>query len=73
MRVGEVYIVKPECAIPTKTNENPPMKGTVIWVHPKERFAVLEFEGVSGNPRKCFQARLLTEANRIKPRRRNGK
>lgn len=73
MKVGEVYIVKPECAIPTKTNENPPMKGTVIWVHPKERFAVLEFEGVSGKPRECFQARLLTEANQVQKKRRKRK
>lgn len=70
MKVGEVYIVKPVCAIPTKTNEKPPMKGTVIWVHPRLRFAVLEFKGIHGNPRECFWPWELTEKNKVNNKRR---
>ena len=69
MKAGEVYIVKPECAIPTKTNNKPPKKGKVVWVHPKQRFAVLEFEGIIGNPRECFGPAELTEKNRVQRKR----
>lgn len=51
MQVGEVYIVKPELVITWKTDSRPAMRGTVVWVHTKMRFAVLEFEGIHGNPR----------------------
>jgi hypothetical protein len=34
--------------------------GTVVWVHPKKRYAVLEFAGVYGKPRECWKPEELT-------------
>lgn len=70
MQVGEVYIVRPELAISTNPNVKPPMKGRVVWVHPKLRFAVLEFKGIHGSPRECFRPEELTERNRVATKRR---
>ena len=70
MQVGEEYIVRPELAISTKTNAKPSMRGTVVWVHPKLRFAVLEFEGIHGKPRECFYPNELTAKNRVQKKRR---
>lgn len=82
MKVGEQYMVHPECALPDSRVKKRmvkgkavvtkiPMQGTVVWVHPKLRFAVLEFEGVHGNPRECFRPSELTEKKRIYNKRRN--
>lgn len=70
MQVGEIYVVRPELAVSTKTNTRPAMRGTVVWIHPLMRFAVLEFEGIHGNPRECFRPEELTERNRVKRKRR---
>ena len=76
MRLGECYMVKPELAIPEKTYrkrkvkgkvqvERLPMKGKIVWVHPLGRFAVLEFEGIHGNPRECFYPDQLLPKHRV--------
>jgi len=69
VEVGEVYIVQPECALPTGKYEKRPMKGKVIWIHPLARFAVLEFEGVTANPRECFWPDELNDKNRVQSKR----
>ena len=82
MKVGEKYKVFPECQLPdSKVKRHKvkgknvdikiPMTGTIVWVHPKLRFAVLEFEGIHGNPRECFWPWELTETNRVYNKRRN--
>lgn len=81
MQLGEQYMVQPECSLPDRTVkkktagganvvEKIPMKGTVVYVHPEGRYATLEFEGVTGNPRECFYPDRLTEKNRIQKKRR---
>ena len=76
MQIGEQYMVRPECSLPDRTVkrktangttvvEKIPMKGTVVFVHPAGRYATLEFEGVTGNPRECFFPEQLTEKNRV--------
>lgn len=53
MEIGQKFRVKPAFAHAEK-NETNMQTGTVVWVHPAERFAVLEFEGITGKPRECF-------------------
>lgn len=76
MQIGEEYMVTPECALPDRKVrkrvvkgqtivEKIPMKGKVVYVHPAERYATLEFEGVYGNPRECFFPEKLTEKNSV--------
>lgn len=43
--------------------------GTVVYIHPKSRYAVLEFDGVNGKPREGFHLDKLTEKNRVKRKR----
>ena len=43
------------------------MRGRVVYVHPKGRFAVLEFPGISGTEREAFWPEELTAENRRKP------
>ena len=43
--------------------------GTVIYVHPKGRYAVLEFEGVEGKPREAFPLDQLTEKNLLRQKK----
>lgn len=76
MQIGEQYMVRPECSLPDRTVkkknvrgatiiEKIPMKGTVVYVHPEGRYATLEFEGVTGNPRECFFPEQLTGENLV--------
>ena len=57
MKVGKTYR-----AVPVFTYGNDSalhgqaMRGTCVWVHPKGRFAVLEFRFRSGAVRECFRA-----------------
>ncbi len=65
MCVGETYRVPVECAPNWKNGtEKPRLWGRVIWVHPRGRFAVLEFEGVHSNFRECFFLAQLTKIGR---------
>lgn len=63
-KIGNKYRVRPAFA---KEKETPEcyMTGKVVYVHPKRRYAVLEFKGVRGNPRESFFMDQLTERNRV--------
>jgi hypothetical protein len=65
--VGQRYWVKPAFGT-LKTTDDKLQIGTVVWVHPKQRYAVLEFDGVYGKPRECYQYDELT--NPVSERRR---
>ena len=57
MQVGEVYRVPLDSAAWIDKQRQPQKKkgeGTVVFVHPKGRFATLEFQGVNGKFRECF-------------------
>ena len=43
--------------------------GKVVWIHPKGRYAVLEFEGVTGSPRESFHMLYLTEENLVREKK----
>lgn len=60
MEVGEIYLVTPVFTTCGAGNQRQPMKGKVVYVHPKRRFAVLEFKGVNRNPRESFWPQELT-------------
>ncbi len=62
VEVGQKYMVRPAFARMSveKTNEQ---IGQVVYIHPQKRYAVLEFEGVDGNPRECYHLDELTKAN----------
>ena len=47
-----------------------PLPGRVVYIHPKGLFAVLEFDGVFGNPRESFPLAELTENNLVRERKR---
>lgn len=53
IRVGDKFRVKPAFA---KNDGGTPhyMTGKVVYIHPKGRYAVLEFEGVHGKSREGF-------------------
>ena len=62
VEVGQRYAVRPafaRCSV-EKTNAQ---IGQVVYIHPKNRYALLEFEGVYGKPRECFWLENLTKAN----------
>ena len=62
VELGQKYLVRPAFARISveKTNEQ---IGQVVYIHPEKRYAVLEFEGVDGNPRECFPLDELTKTN----------
>ena len=62
--VNERYRVKPVFAV-AKDGQGRPMVGTVIYIHPMGRYAVLEFEGAIGKARESFYLDQLTDKNRI--------
>lgn len=71
IKVGMMFRVAPEFGRTSKGMVNHTQEGSVVWVHPKGRFAVLEFEGVTGKPRECFFPELLTQpVTRKRPRKR---
>lgn len=53
MEIGQRFKVRPVFAHAEKEASNMQW-GTVIWIHPLGRYAVLEFEGIHGKPRECF-------------------
>lgn len=68
MEVGEVYRVPLDTAATWIDKQNGQKKmgeDTVVFVHPKERFVVLEFQGVHGKFRETFRPEQLTEKNRV--------
>lgn len=69
MQVGEVYRVPLDTAATWIDKQNGQKKmgeGTVIFVHPKERFAVLEFQGVHGKFRESYTDDQLTEKRLVR-------
>lgn len=65
MQVGEEYMVRVDSTVQGKGEMPRLMRGKVVWVHPKGRFAELEFQGVNGKFRECFLPERLTEKNRV--------
>lgn len=66
MQIGEEYIVKSESVACTEKTSRPPIRGRVVFVHPKGRYAALEFAGIHDNFRECFFPDQLTAKNRVK-------
>lgn len=50
MRVGEIYRVRTDSAYceGQSMHSRPRVKGRVVWVHPKGRFALLDLGGAQG-------------------------
>lgn len=59
IKAGQRYWVRPSFA-GGQISEDKEQIGTVVWVHPKKRYAVLEFAGVYGKPRECWKPEELT-------------
>lgn len=59
MQVGEVYRVRTDSVycLDNRPNYRPRVAGTVLWVHPKGRFAVLDIGGM----RECYYPEELTK------------
>lgn len=71
IRIGMRFRVKPAFAKQEGTNaESKIQPGRVVYIHPKGRYAVLEFDGVLGNPRESFPLDELTEKNLVRERKR---
>ncbi len=62
VEVGQKYAVRPAFAKMTLEKSNEQI-GQVVYVHPQQHYAVLEFDGVAGKPRECFWLEDLTKAN----------
>lgn len=63
MEVGEKYRVVPDFITYKDGTAGTRMTGRVIWVHPKGRFAVLEFKS---GVREVFTPDQLTEKRRVR-------
>lgn len=64
IELGQKYRVSPAF---TKTNAEAckSMVGRVVYIHPKGRYAVLEFEGPGGKAKESFPLDQLTDQNRV--------
>lgn len=69
MQIGEVYMVRIHSSTTDITGIKHPVKGRVVYVHPKGRYTTLEFEGVHGKFREAFTAQQLTTENRIRQKK----
>lgn len=67
-QVGERFRVRPVC-LKNSAAVTPLVTATVVWVHPKGRFALLEYQGKLGTNRECFHPMELTDEKRVKGRR----
>ncbi len=67
MKIGERYSVIP--AFAGDTVKTAPQVGRVVYVHPRGRYAVLEFDGVFGCPREGFAAMELPPEKRCGKRK----
>ena len=65
MQIGEVYMVRIDSSTPDLGGVKHPVKGRVVYIHPKGRYATLEFKGVHGKFREAFTPQQLTPENRI--------
>lgn len=64
MIVGQRYRVRPVFEF-REDGHKRVREGLCVAVHPKGRFAVLEFEGFWGKVRECFWPEEVTERNRV--------
>ena len=72
IRIGMRFRVKPAFAKQEGINADSKIQtGRVVYIHPKGKFAVLEFDGVFGNPRESFPLAQLTESNLVRKKRRH--
>lgn len=62
--VGQRYRVEAK-ALHTSTGGKVKVVGTVVWIHPKGRFALLRYRGKAGMQRECYHPMELTERNRV--------
>lgn len=60
VKIGQRYWVQPAFA-GAQLADGKKQIGAVVWVHPKLRYAVLEFDGVYGRPREGFPLEELTQ------------
>lgn len=58
--LGQWYYAAPQFAQNILAKEKKQL-GKVVYVHPKGRFAVLEFAGIYGRPRESFYGEDLTQ------------
>lgn len=68
VKIGQRYWVRPAFA-GGQLADGKKQIGTVVWVHPKLQYAVLEFDGVDGRPREGFPLEELDKP--VSGRRRN--
>lgn len=64
VELNQQYRVKPAFSR-VKDGLGMPMVGTVVYIHPQERYAVLEFEGPGGKARESFYLEDRTEKSRV--------
>lgn len=64
VELNQCYRVKPVFA---KMKEGPSVSlvGKVVYIHPKGRYVVLEFDGPNGKSREAFYPEQLTDKNRV--------
>ena len=58
MQIGDVVAVLPETlslAVDSKTKKNKPMRGTVVYIHPKKRIYTVRFDFGRYSARECFR------------------
>lgn len=65
--VKPVFLKSDKVGAVSKTKE-----GKVVYIHPKGKFAVLEFEGVCGTARESFPCSELTEQNIVREKKNKG-
>ena len=71
IKIGMRFRVKPTFSKPDGANSDSKLQlGRVVYIHPNGKFAVLEFDGVFGNPRESFPMDELTENNLVREKRR---
>ena len=68
LAIGQCYRVMPAFS-GTIIQKGKAQAGKIVYIHPKGRYAVLEFDGVCGRPRECFWPEELTEDNRVSDRK----
>lgn len=66
VEVGQKYRVLP-AFVGCENNRFKPKTqvGTVVYIHPKGRYAVLKFDGVYGEPREGFNMADLTQQRMV--------
>lgn len=70
VQIGECYMVQPAfCG--KQEDSTKAIKGRVIEIHMKGRFAILEFEGYWGKVRECFPLEDLKPEMKVLERRRH--